>query len=96
MGVLVEVRRNSILNFRKMFHNEHFNLGEVLGQCCGLPFTGDCGGYSGGKSALEHYQDGLFGEPMVTTWTRKLQALSLVDIVLLTNQRPDFQAEFPL
>jgi len=44
--------------------------GEVLGQCCGKPFTGDCGGYSGGKSALEHYQDGLFGEPKLTTWTR--------------------------
>jgi len=44
--------------------------GEDLGQCCGKPGTGDCGGYSGGKSALEHYQDGLFGEPMVTTWTR--------------------------
>jgi len=44
--------------------------GEVLGQCCGKPGTGDCGGYSGGKSALEHYEDGLFGEPTVTTWTR--------------------------
>ena len=52
MGVLVEVRRNSILNFRKMFHNENFNLGEVLGQCCGKPGTGDCGGYSGGKSGI--------------------------------------------
>jgi len=44
--------------------------GEDLGQCCGKPGTGDCGGYSGGKSALEHYKDGLFGEPQVTTWTR--------------------------
>jgi len=44
--------------------------GEDVGQCCGKAMTDDCGGYSGGKSALEHYQDGLFGEPMVTTWTR--------------------------
>ena len=70
-----------------MFPNKNFNLGEDLGQCCGAPGTGDCGGYSGGKSALEHYQDGLFGEPKVTTWTRKF---------LSTNQRPDFQAGFPL
>ena len=41
---------------------------EVLGTCCGKPGTGDCGGYSGGKSALEHYKDGLFDEPKVTTW----------------------------
>ena len=71
MVVLVEASGNSILNFRKMFPNKNINLGEVLGQCCGKPFTGDCGGYSGGKSAVEHYQDGLFGEPQVTTWTRK-------------------------
>lgn len=44
--------------------------GEPVGQCCGKAMTTDCGGYSGGKSALEHYRDGLFGEPMVTTWTR--------------------------
>jgi len=45
--------------------------GEDLGQCCGKPgVSWDCGGYSGGKSAVEHYQDGLFGEPQVTTWTR--------------------------
>ena len=54
MVVLVEVSGNV-----KMFPNKNFNLGEDLGQCCGKPFTGDCGGYSGGKSALEHYQDGL-------------------------------------
>ena len=41
---------------------------EVLGTCCGKPGTGDCGGYSGGKSALEHYKDGLFEDPKVTTW----------------------------
>ena len=41
---------------------------EVLGTCCGKPGTGDCGGYSGGKSALEHYKDGLFDDPKVTTW----------------------------
>jgi len=43
---------------------------EVLGTCCGKPGTGDCGGYSGGKSALEHYKDGLFEDPKVTTWKR--------------------------
>ena len=48
-------------------------LGEALGQCCGKPFTGDCGGYSGGKPALEHYRDGLFGEPHVTEWIRKIE-----------------------
>ena len=50
----------------------YFNvIGEDLGQCCGKAMTTDCGGYSGGKAATEHYWDGLFGEPMVTTWTRK-------------------------
>jgi len=44
--------------------------GEVLGQCCGKPGTGDCGGYSKGKPAIEHYQDNLFGTPAVTTWKR--------------------------
>ena len=29
-----------------------------------------CGGYVGGKPALEHYKDGLFGDPRITTWTR--------------------------
>ena len=77
-----------------MFPNKNFNLGEDLGQCCGAPGTGDCGGYSGGKSALEHYQDGLFGEPKLTTWTRRLQALSLVDIFLSTNQRPSWISSF--
>ena len=48
-------------------------LGEALGQCCGAAFTNDCGGYSGGKPALEHYRDGLFGEPHVTQWIRKIR-----------------------
>ena len=38
---------------------------EVFGRCCG-----GCGGYVGGKPAPEHYQDGLFGDPRMTTWTR--------------------------
>merc|ERR1712024_395674 len=29
-----------------------------------------CGGYVGGKSALSHYKDGIFGTPRVTTWER--------------------------
>jgi len=31
---------------------------------------GGCGGYVGGKSALDHYHEGFFGSPNVTTWTR--------------------------
>ena len=54
--------------------------GEVLGQCCGKPGTGDCGGYSKGKPAIEHYQDNLFGTPAVTTWKRKFQAHYLQDL----------------
>jgi len=41
---------------------------DVFGRCCGA--FGGCGGYSGGKPALDHYQDGLFGSPKKTTWTR--------------------------
>ena len=44
----------------------YYYLENVLGRCCG----GGCGGYVGGKSALDHYHDGLFGNPKVTTWTR--------------------------
>merc|ERR1719190_249965 len=29
-----------------------------------------CGGYTGGKSALDHYADGLFTGNFITTWTR--------------------------
>merc|ERR1719340_275985 len=29
-----------------------------------------CGGCVGGKSALSHYKDGIFGTPRVTTWER--------------------------
>jgi len=29
-----------------------------------------CGGYTGGKSALDHYSDGLFTGNFITTWTR--------------------------
>jgi len=46
---------------------------DVFGRCCGKT-AGDCGGYSRGKSALEHYQEGLFnnfnGAPKETTWIR--------------------------
>jgi len=50
---------------------------DVLGRCCGGSAdkkTGiwepGCGGYVGGKSALSHYKDGIFGTPRVTTWER--------------------------
>ena len=48
----------------------------VFGRCCGSGRPrgdsqgGRCNGYVGGKPAPEHYQDGLFGTPTVTTWTR--------------------------
>ena len=46
-------------------------LDETFGRCCGGGDAGmGCGGYVGGKPALEHYKDGLFGEPRLTTWTR--------------------------
>merc|ERR1712079_188124 len=44
---------------------------DTFGRCCGGGLAGmGCGGYVGGKPAVEHYKDGLFGEPCVTTWTR--------------------------
>ena len=44
---------------------------EVFGRCCGGGKSGGgCGGYVGGKPAAEHYEDGLFGTPRVTNWTR--------------------------
>ena len=46
-------------------------LDDTFGRCCGGGAAGmGCGGYVGGKPALEHYRDGLFGEPLLTTWTR--------------------------
>ena len=48
----------------------------MFGRCCGSGRPrgdsqgGRCNGYVGGKPAPEHYQDGLFGTPTVTTWTR--------------------------
>ena len=43
----------------------------MFGRCCGGGEKGHgCGGYVGGKSALDHYHDGLFGSPATTTWTR--------------------------
>jgi len=43
----------------------------TFGRCCGGGDAGmGCGGYVGGKPALDHYKDGLFGDPRITTWTR--------------------------
>jgi len=43
----------------------------TYGRCCGGGAHGmGCGGYVGGKSALEHYDDGLFGTPHETKWKR--------------------------
>ena len=40
-------------------------------RCCGGGKSGGgCGGYVGGKPAAEHYEDGLFKTPRMTTWTR--------------------------
>jgi len=46
-----------------------------FGTCCGGNWNKGawkrgCGGYTGGKPAFEHYEDGLFGETFTTTWTR--------------------------
>merc|ERR1712241_1049789 len=47
-----------------------------FGTCCGGgrkngQWKSGCGGYTGGKSALDHYADGLFdGGNFTTTWTR--------------------------
>ena len=47
----------------------------VRGRCCGgYNLYNICDGYVGGKPALEHYQDGLFGTPKTTTWTRGMPA----------------------
>ena len=43
----------------------------TLNRCCGGGDAGmGCGGYVGGKPALDWYKDGLFGDPRITTWTR--------------------------
>ena len=43
----------------------------IFGRCCGGGLHGGgCGGYVGGKSALEHYDDGFFGTPHETKWKR--------------------------
>merc|ERR1712025_229200 len=44
----------------------------VRGRCCmAKEGTTGCGAYVGGKPALEHYKDGLFGKkPRVTRWKR--------------------------
>ena len=48
-----------------------FILDLMFGRCCGGGVEGmGCGGYVGGKSALEHYDDGLFGTPHETKWKR--------------------------
>jgi len=49
------------------------NDSSPFGTCCGGGKSNNwsgCGGYTGGKSALEHYADGLFGDTFTTTWTR--------------------------
>jgi len=48
--------------------NEDF----IYGRCCGgNPRKGmSCGGYVGGKPALEYYEEGFFGSPTLTTWKR--------------------------
>ena len=38
--------------------DNYFILDDVFGRCCGG--KDGCGGYVGGKSALEHYKEGLF------------------------------------
>merc|ERR1712029_1065059 len=43
----------------------------TFGRCCGGGDKGmGCGGYVGGKPALEHYEEGFFGDPTTTTWVR--------------------------
>ena len=50
---------------------KHLCLDLTLGRCCGGGVNGmGCGGYVGGKSAQEHYHEGLFGTPNVTKWKR--------------------------
>ena len=47
------------------------SLDLTLGRCCGGGVKGmGCGGYVGGKSALDHYHEGFFGTPNVTKWKR--------------------------
>jgi len=50
-----------------------FDDSSPFGTCCGGGKSNNwsgCGGFTGGKSALEHYEDGLFGNGFTTTWTR--------------------------
>lgn len=44
-------------------------LPKLFGRCCGGK-PDSCGGYAMGKSAMEHYKDGLFQNAAETTWVR--------------------------
>ena len=53
----------------------HVLLDNVFCRCCGGGIVGGgCGGYVGGKPALDHYKEGFFGSPHVTTWKRGVPA----------------------
>ena len=75
MDVIMEVRK-IFFELSKYFQN--WQLGDKFGTCCANPAQPwDCGGYAGGKPALEHYRDGLFdknGGPTETTWNRKFNS----------------------
>ena len=43
-----------------------FFEGNVYGTCCGAR----CGGYEGGKPAIEYWAEGLFNNAPVTEWKR--------------------------
>ena len=40
--------------------------GDLYGTCCG----GNCGGYTYGKSAVEHHNEGLFNNASYLVWAR--------------------------
>lgn len=42
---------------------------KLFGRCCGGK-PESCGGYAMGKSAMEHYREGLFQNASETTWVR--------------------------
>ena len=54
-------------------------IDNVYGRCCGGngkagdKFVRGCGGYVGGKSAMEHAEDGLFDSAAYVEWSRGCQ-----------------------
>ena len=61
---------NQKVPFKNRLIKSHiFSATEKYGTCCGANKPNACGGYAGGKSALEHANEGLFDKAPTVEWT---------------------------